>query len=106
MIPIKSKKEIEKMQAQAERYNKGYGAGAFTQEQLTEYTTPIREKISRLERQITNSAKEAGQVRLQTPCDIELAVFAEQAKKNLRDLKFFDQRAIVLGVVDKIIGTR
>ena len=100
------KKEIEKLQAQADRYNKGYGAGAFTVEQLKEYTTPIRERISQLETQIASAAKESGNVGLQIPSQSEMAVFAEKAKKTLHDLKFPAKRAIVLNVVEKIISTR
>jgi len=100
------KKEAVKLRAQAERYNKGYGAGAFTVEQLKEYTTPIKEKISQLEMQVANATKESGNVRLQPPSQTQVAVFAEQAKKTLHDLKFPAQRAIVLNVVDKVVGTR
>lgn len=100
------KREIEKLQTQAERYNKGYGAGAFTLEQLKEYTTPIRDKISQLEIQIANSNKETNHVGLQMPSGAEMAVFAKQAKKTLHDLKFPAQREIVLNIVEKVISTR
>jgi site-specific DNA recombinase len=100
------KKETEKLRAQVERYNKGYGAGAFILEQLKEYTTPMREKISQLELQIANTAKESSNVQLQTPSQAEMTLFAEKAKKTLHDLKFPAQRAIVLNVVEKVIGTK
>ncbi len=100
------KKEVEKLQSQVERYNKGYGAGAFTLEQLKGYTTPVKDKISQLEIQIASASKEANQTGLQMPSQAQMAVFAEKAKKTLHDLKFPAQRAIVLNVVEKIIGTR
>ncbi len=100
------KKEKEKLLAQVERYNKAYGAGAFTLEQLKGYTTPVKDKISQLEIQIASASKEASQTGLQTPSQAQMAVFAEQAKKTLHDLKFPTQRAIVLNVVEKITGTR
>ena len=100
------KKEVEKLQSQVERYNKGYGAGAFTLEQLKGYTIPVKDKISQLEIQIASASKEASQTGLQMPSQAQMAVFAEKAKKTLHDLKFPAQRAIVLNVVEKIIGAR
>ncbi len=100
------KKEVEKLRAQVERYNKGYGAGAFTLEELKNYTTPIRDRISQLEIQIANSTNEANQIRLEAPTQIEIADFAKKAKETLQDLKFAAKRAIALNVVEKVIGTR
>ena len=73
---------------------------------LKEYTTPIREKISQLGVQVANAAKSSSNVRLQPPSQAEVEVFAEQAKKTLHDLKFPAQRAIMLNVVNKVVGTR
>ena len=100
------KKEIEKLQTQVERYNKGYGAGAFTVEQLKEYTIPIKGKISQLELQIAGANTQANQMGLQMPNQAQIAIFAEKAKNTLRSLKFPAQRSIVLNVVDKVIGTK
>lgn len=36
--------EIKNIKKQEERYNRAYGAGLFTVEQLKEYITPLKEK--------------------------------------------------------------
>jgi site-specific DNA recombinase len=100
------KREVGKLNEQLERYNKGYGAGVFTLEQLKGYTEPLREKISQLETQIANAANEASQTRLETPSKQEMAVFAEKAKETLQDLKFETKRAIILNTVERVIGTQ
>jgi site-specific DNA recombinase len=100
------KKEVGKLNEQLERYNKGYGAGVFTLEQLKGYTEPLREKISQLETQIANAANEASQTRLETPSKQEMAVFAEKAKETLQGLKFETKRAIILNTVERVISTQ
>ena len=100
------KKEISKLNEQLERYNKGYGAGAFTLEQLKNYTTPLQEKISQLKTQAANASSETNKLQLETPDEQELKTFAAKAKKTLQDLKFEPKRAIILNTVEKIIGTK
>ena len=101
------RKEVGKLNEQLERYNKGYGAGVFTLEQLKGYTEPLREKISQLETQIANAANEASQTRLETPSKQEMAVFAEKAKeKTLQDLKFETKRAIILNTIERVVSTQ
>ncbi len=100
------KNEAEKLKGQVERYNKGYGAGAFSIEQLKDYTTPIKEKITQLKTQIANATNEAAQLLLATPNEREMEVFAVKSKQTLQDLKFAAKRAIILNTVDKIIGDR
>ncbi len=100
------KKEIGKLEAQLDRYNKGYGAGVFTLDDLKGYTTPLKEKISHLEAQIAGAKREALQTHIHTPSQTQIAEFAEKAKQTLYDLKFPAQRAIILNLVDKVIATR
>ena len=101
-----TRKEIGKLNTQIERYNKGYGAGAFTLEQLKNYTTPLQEKISQLKTQVSNATSEANQIRLETPSELEMKSFATKAKKTLQDLKFEAKRAIILNTVEKVVGNR
>lgn len=100
------KKEVAKLKEQIKWYNKGYGAGVFTLEQLKDYTDPLREKIGQLERQITNASSESGQKRLEMPGETEMKAFAEKAKEKLQNLKFEIKRAIILNTVEKVIGTQ
>lgn len=100
------KKEISKLAEQLERYNKGYGVGAFTLEQLKNYTTPLQDKISQLKTQVANATSEANQIRLETPSELEMKSFATKVKKTLQDLKFEAKRAIILNTVEKVVGNR
>jgi len=100
------RKEVDKLNEQLERYNKGYGAGVFTLEQLKDYTDPLREKIGQLKRQIANAASESNQKRFEMPGGTEMKTFAEKARKMLQNLKFETKRAIILNTVDRVIGTQ
>jgi site-specific DNA recombinase len=100
------KKEINKSNDQLERYNKGYGAGAFTLEQLTAYTSPLREKISQLKTQIAKSNSEATQTQLEAPSERDIKSFTTKAKETLKDLSFSSKRAIILNTVEKVVGNK
>jgi len=100
------KGEIEKLKKQEERYNKAYGAGVFTLEQLKDYTSSIRQKISEIETQITKTTNETNQTKLELPNKNEMEAFAKKAKETLKNLKFTAKREIMLNAVEKIVGTR
>lgn len=99
-------KEIAKLKSEEERYAKAYGAGLFTLEQLQEYATPIKEKVAALESQVMKAR--AASERINEPAlpeSQEIKAFAEKASKALHDLNFEAKRAIVMSVVENIIGT-
>ena len=101
-----SKKEFEKLQTHLDRYNKGYGAGVFTLDELKEYTAPLKEKISRLETQIANAASQANQINMHPPTPAEIAAFADKAKKELANMSYEAKREIIVNFVDRIAGNR
>lgn len=100
------KKQIREHTDRIDRYNKGYGAGVFTLEQLKGYTTPLRDRIIQLEAQIANATKEANLIKLEQPSKKEMQLFSEQAKNTLHDLNFNAKRAIILNTVEKVVGNR
>ena len=100
------KKEIGKLNEQVDRYNKGYGAGVFTLEQLKNYIDPLRDRIVHLKTQIANVADKASQIRLEAPSEQDMRVFALKAKEALQGLNFAAKREIILNTVEKIIGNR
>lgn len=101
------KAEIEKIKVQEERYGKAYGAGVFTIEQLKEYTVPIREKINQLEMQIAGATQKANEQRVgDAPSKTDIELFAEKAKKTIKNLNFLSKREIVLATVEKIVSTK
>lgn len=101
------KKEIAKLKDEADRYNKAYGSGVLTIEQLKEYTLPVRDQMALIESQISKSEQEK---REQQPAPLpeeqEVAVFAQEASKALENLNFIAKREIVRNVIERVVGTR
>ncbi len=100
------KKEIGILNEQVERYNKGYGAGVFTLEQLKNYTEPLLEKINKLKIQISSVANKVSQIQLEMPSKQDMELFALKAKETLQKLNFEAKRAIILNTVETIVGNR
>lgn len=99
------RKEIENLKQKEDRYNKAYADGVFDLPKLKEYTAPIREKVNSLEYQIARSRQEQEENKMAVPSPYEVEEFAKEAKGKLKNLNFSSKRAIVLNVIDKIIGT-
>lgn len=100
-------KEITKLKYEEDRYNKAYGAELFTLEKLKEYTIPIRERISLLQAEVDKNKQYENQVKtIALPDKEDLNIFAERAAKTLNNLNFTTRRAIIVNVVEKIIGTQ
>jgi site-specific DNA recombinase len=100
-------KEVIKLRTQEDRYSKAYGAGLFTMEQLKEYAMPIREKITALESQVMEAQQRKSQIATAAlPAEDEIRIFSEKAVAQLQNLNFTAKRAIVVNVIDKVVGTR
>ena len=100
-------KEVIKLRTQEDRYTKAYGAGLFTMEKLKEYAMPIREKITTLETQVAEAQQRKSQIATATlPAEDEIRIFSEKAVSQLQNLNFAAKRAIVVNVIDKVVGTR
>lgn len=98
--------EIKKIKEQEERYNMAYGAGVFTMEQLKDYIAPIREKVTALQKQIKEAEEKDRSLAKTLPNKEEIEAFAQDAASVLDDLSFAEKRAIILNVVDKVVGTQ
>ncbi len=101
-------KEVEVLKTQEERYNKAYGAGVYTLEDLKSYLTPIKEKRVSLELQLSKAKNETQGVGLsEMPDEAELCSIAKDAQRLLNEgLSFEQKRSIVLDVIDKVVGTQ
>jgi site-specific DNA recombinase len=100
-------KEAIKLRAQEDRYTKAYGAGLFTMEKLKEYAMPLREKITALEAQVAEAQQRKGQIATAVlPAEDEIRSFSKKAVAQLQNLSFTAKRAIVVNVIDKVVGTR
>lgn len=108
VVDIKElEKEIKKLKEQGERYNKAYGAGLLSIEQLKDYTTPIRERMLVIESQVAKIKEENGQILfLGMPSQEEIRYYAREVSKMIHDLNFEDKREIVLNTIDKVIGNQ
>ena len=100
------KREIENLKQKEDRYNKAYADGVFDLPKLKEYTAPLREKVISLENQISQAKQEQNENKMLIPSPYEVEEFAKEATAKLKKLKFEQKRAIVLSVIDKIIGNQ
>ena len=99
--------EIAKLKNEEDRYNKAYGSGLFTIDQLQLYTAPLRDKMTALEYQITKARQQERELEvIEFPNETEVEIFAEEAVEALKDLKFETKKAIVTNVIDRVIGTQ
>ncbi len=100
-------KQIAKLKSEEERYSKAYGAGVFTIDQLKEYTVPIRDRITMLESQVMKAEREKSEINgAQLPTKLEVRKYSTKAAKILGNLNFEQKRAIMMNVLDKIVGTQ
>lgn len=100
-------KQITKLKSEEERYSKAYGAGVFTIDQLKEYTVPLRDRISLLESQVLKAEKERSEINgAQLPTKMDIRKYSTKAAKALSNLNFDQKRAIMMNVLDKIVGTQ
>ena len=101
------KKEISKLHDQVDRYNKAYGSGVFTMEQLKEYTVPVREQLVLYESQLLKAGQEREELQpTPLPDESAIKVFAKETAKTLRNLNFTAKKAIIANAVDRVVGTR
>ncbi len=102
-----TKKEINKLKDQEDRFLKAYGVGAITIDQLAEYTKPIKEKISLFNNQINKANLEIEQVSEKVlPAENQIELFAEKASQALKDLSFETKKSIVRSIIDKVVVTQ
>lgn len=100
-------KEIQKVKLEEVRYNKAYGAGLFTLDQLKEYTTPVREKLTALELQINKAKEEERQIeKIEMPKESEIEIFANKTREALVNLSFSVKKAIIRNVTEKIVASQ
>jgi len=101
------RKEIAKLTEQEDRYNKAYGAGVFSIEQLREYIAPVKDQINKYEAQTAKAEQEQRETQSAPfPDADEIAAFAKTAATVLKGLDFGQRKAIVRNVVDRVVGSR
>lgn len=100
-------KNISKLKAQVDRYNKAYGAEVFSLEQLREYTAPLKKQMEELKAQINTFTQEERSVSSASlPREEEIRIFTEEISGILADLNFEEKRAIMGDTIGKVTGTQ
>ncbi len=76
-------------------------------EKLKEYTVPIRDRINSLEIQMAKTKQEENRFNSAImPNQAEIKEFTKEAIKTLHNLNYEVKRAIMMSVLDKVIGTQ
>lgn len=100
-------KELTKLEGQEERYNKAYGMGIYTVDELVRYINPIKESRKSIEDQIAKINYQKSKINDKImPSQDQISSFAEKANNMLKSLSFEVKRSILLNVVDKIVATQ
>ncbi|MDB5260281.1 MAG: putative site-specific recombinase, resolvase family [Candidatus Nomurabacteria bacterium] len=101
------RKEIEKLKDSQERYMKAYGANVISLEQLTEYTAPLKEKMTSLDSQIKQTELANNQLNeIPLPKKEEIEEFAHKASHELKNLSFKAKQEIIRSIIEKVVGNQ
>lgn len=98
-----TKNEIGKLKEQLDKYMKAYGVNVISLEQLSEYSTPLKERISVLEKQLHSAKSEQShKENLPIPKQEEIEKFAQKAVVGLKNLDFKLKQEIIRNIVEKV----
>ncbi|MEK7525871.1 MAG: recombinase family protein [Patescibacteria group bacterium] len=100
------KKELEKLSKEEQRYLKAYGSGMVTMGVFKSSIDDLKLRRHAIERQIDKADKEIKETNVLLPEESDVAKFCDLAQETLKELSFEAKRAILLKVVDKIIGNQ
>ncbi len=99
--------EIVKLKEQQRKYTKAYSENVISLEQLKEYSFPVKEKITEIEKQSicheTQIDKKSENV---LPDYSDLKTFAQEASIVLGNLNFQSKKAVIQNIINKVVGTK
>jgi len=99
--------EIGRLKEQEDRYNRAYGAGLFSIEQLKEYTVQVREKVGMYESQISKADQHRRELESGALPDLnEIEAFAEESARMLPHMDYKERKAVIGSVVERVVGSR
>jgi site-specific DNA recombinase len=97
------KSEIAKLKEQLDKYAKAYSADVISLEQLREYTLPLKERISVLEKQVISANSEKSKKEsLNLPKQDEIEAFAQKSVEGLQNLDFKTKQEIIRNIIEKV----
>jgi site-specific DNA recombinase len=98
--------QIEKLKHKQKRYEEAYAAEAMSVETLKEYTDQNKVKVAELYTRIGLIEQNNQNTKDVLPTKDEIKIFVAEARKTLKDLSFEQKRDIVLGTVERIVGSQ
>ncbi len=100
-------KEILRLKAQENRYEKAYGEGDLSIEKFRQHVGPIRQRIVDFEKQVAEARTTVVITdNLKPPTPEDMQAFAAMHAETLQGLSFEEKRAIVRDAIDSVIGTQ
>ncbi|HVM77236.1 MAG TPA: recombinase family protein, partial [Candidatus Paceibacterota bacterium] len=97
--------ELEKLKTESDRYTRAYGAGVISMEQLKEYTDGVNARTIPIKKQIV-ALKDNQSEPEETVMPItqgEVSQFVDKTRAFLPRLNFAQKRAIVVGLVNRVV---
>ena len=103
-----TKKELIKLKSQEDRYTKAYSEGVITLEKLKEFLAPFKDKISLLEKNLTQAyTEQKPKSDTVLPDSDEIETFAKEAVKYLNDtLSFSAKKGIIREAITTIYSNQ
>ncbi len=100
--------EIAKRENELDRYNKAYGAGAYSLEELQRYMEPAKLHILKLQKELEEVQKENDISKNQIIHNPQKSIqeMIDIVKNHINQLSFEQKRGIILKTVSKVVGTR
>lgn len=97
-------KEILKLKKQQDKYTNAYSEDVITLEKLREFTSPLKDRISFLEKNLIQaSAEQKPKLEISLPSQEEIEVFAQEALDYLKeDLSFESKKGIIRQAVTTV----
>lgn len=96
--------EIKKLKEQEDRYTRAFGEGLLPIEQLRNYLEPLREKISLLNKQLTDEeSKTQKPVVYKTPNEQNVEEFARRAAEVIINFGFDLKKSLLRDIIDTVV---
>ena len=100
--------EIKKRETELDRYNKAYGAGAYSLEELQRYMEPAKLHILKLQKELEDIERgnDFSKTQILNNPQKSIQEMIGIVKNHINQLNFEQKRSIILKTVSKVVGTR
>lgn len=102
-----AKKELLKLKNQEDRYTRAYSEGIISIEKLKEFLAPLKDKISLLEKNLTQACiEQKPKLDITLPNEEEISLFAKEAINCLDNLNFTSRKGIIRKAITTIYSNQ